>query len=205
MYIMITRKQAWDEVNELIKNRNLVKHCLAVECAMRAYADYFKVDDSEKEKWAVAGLIHDADWEAFPDEHPGVIVKWLRDNKAGADIINAVEAHGWDPSTGSGQDSGIEVADSAKRFVEPRSLMAKTLRACDELTGLIVAVALVKDRKLAKVTVESVLNKWKKKEFARGVKREDIERGAEEIGVPLEKHIEIVLGAMQEKAKVLGL
>ena len=190
---MITRQQAWDKVNELIKIQNLVKHCLAVECAMRAYYDYFGVEadrtrnDAERELWGIAGLVHDADWEAFPDEHPGVIVEWLREQGASDDVINAVEAHVW--------EFGIEA----------KSLMAKTLRACDELTGLIVAVTLVKDRHLANVTVESVLNKWKKKEFARGVKREDIERGAEEIGVPVENHIEVVLEAMKRNAESLGL
>lgn len=184
---MITREQAWEKVNELIKNQNLVKHCLAVEGAMRAYAEHFRIGEEEREKWAIAGLVHDADWEAFPDEHPGVIVKWLRGQEAEENVINAVEAHGFDFN------------------VEAKSLMAKTLRACDELTGLIVAVALVKDRKLVNVTVESVLNKWKKKDFAKGVKREDIERGAEEINVPLDKHIKVVLEAMKEKSETLEL
>lgn len=184
---MITRDQAWKKLNQMIKNQNLIKHCLAVEAAMVAYTEHFKISDSEEEKWAIAGLIHDADWEKYPDQHPHVIIQWLREQQADENLINAIAAHGFNFN------------------IEANSLMAKTLRAVDELTGLIVAVALVKDKKLANVAVESVKNKWTKKEFARGVKREDIARGAAEIGVPLDTHIEIVLQAMQRSAKELGL
>lgn len=185
---MITRERAWEKLNELMKNPNLVKHCLAVEAAMLAYADHFDIADPEKEKWAVAGLLHDADYEKYPDQHPQIIVEWLKEQEADEDLINAVEAHGFEFG------------------VEPKTLMAKALRAVDELTGLLVAVALVRpSKKLSDVTVDSVLKKWGDKAFARGVKREDIERGASEIKVPLEKHIEIVLAAMQGTSKVLGL
>lgn len=185
---MLTRKEAVQKLNGLMENKNLIKHCLAVEAAMLAYADYFGVSDSEKEKWSIAGLLHDADYEKYSDRHPQIIIDWLRERGAGGDLINAVEAHGFEFD------------------VEPKTLMAKTLRAVDELTGLIVAVALVRpSKKLSDVTVESVRKKWGDKAFARGVKREDIEKGAEEIKVPLEKHIEIVLAAMQGISGQLGL
>lgn len=185
---MITRSQAWQEVNELIENQNLVKHCLAVEAAMRAYADHFQVPEAERQNWAVAGLIHDADWEKYPDQHPNMIIEWLKENGADPSVVNAVASHGFEFD------------------VEPQTLMAKTLRAVDELTGLIVAVTLVREsKKLADVTVESVRKKWGTTGFAKGVKREDIERGAVEIGVELDDHIATVLKAMQETADELGL
>lgn len=185
---MISRSLARQKVAELISNPNLVKHCLAVEAAMGRYADYFNIGDEEKEKWLAAGLLHDADYEKHPDQHPKVILAWLKENGANEELLNAIAAHGF--------EFGIK----------PKSLMAKTLRAVDELTGLIVAVALVrKSRKLADVSVESILKKWKDKTFARGVRRGDIERGAEEINVPLKKHLEIVLAAMREIAPKLGL
>ncbi len=184
---MITRQQAWEKINQLMTNPNLVKHCLAVEMAMEAYADHFGVSEQDKQKWIVAGLIHDADWEKHPEKHPQVIVDWLKQQHADEDLVNAVQAHGFNFN------------------IPAKTLMAKTLRAVDELTGLIVAVALVKGKKLSKVTVNSVLKKWKKKDFAAGVDRRDIEQGAAEINVPLEEHVQIVLQAMQKHAKKLGL
>ena len=185
---MLTREQAYKKLQEMIQNKNLIKHCLAVESAMLAYADYFNVKDKkEREKWAIAGLIHDADWEKYPDKHPQVIVEWLKEQGAPEDLVNAVASHGFEFG------------------VEPKTLMAKVLRAVDELTGLIVAVALVKGRNLDNVSVKSVLKKWKDNRFAGGVKRENIEKGAEEIGVPLEKHIKIVLEGMKKIKTDLGL
>ena len=184
---MITRKQAWEKLNELIENQNLIKHCLAVEAAMHTYAEYFKIPEVEHELWRIAGLLHDADWEKNPEKHPQIIAQWLKEQQAPEDLINAIEAHGFEFG------------------VEPKAIMAKTIRAVDELTGLIVAVALIKDRKLSNVTVESIKNKWNTKAFARGVKRADITRGAQELDIPLDQHIKIVLTAMQNNAEVLGL
>ena len=185
---MLDREEAWKKVNELIDNPNLIKHCLAVEAAMSAYADYFKVSGEEKEKWQVAGLLHDADYDKYPDQHPQVILEWLEKQRADRDLVNAVASHGCDFA------------------IQPKTLMAKVLRAVDELTGLIVAVALVREsKKLADVKVESVQKKWKNKGFAAGVNREDIEQGAKEIGVDLQEHISIVLQAMQGIADQLGL
>ncbi len=185
---MITREVAFQKVDELISNPNLIKHCLAVEAAMNAYADYFKVSTAEKEEWAIAGLLHDADWERFPTEHPQIITQWLQEQNENEDLQNAIAAHGFNFN------------------VEAKTLMAKTLRAVDELTGLVVAVTLVRaSKKLADVDVESVLKKWHVAGFAKGVNRDDIEKGAAEIGVPLTEHIQIVLKAMQDISGDLGL
>jgi len=183
----MTRQDAWALLTEFTKNPNLIKHALAVEAAMRAYARKFGEDE---EKWGIVGLIHDFDYEQHPslEEHPFAGAKILEERGWPKDIIKAVLAH----------------ADHTG--VKRESLMEKALFAVDELTGLIVAVALVRPTKsILDVTVESVKKKWKEKSFAAGVKREDIERGAQELGVPLDEHIGVVLEAMKGIASELGL
>ena len=184
---MITRNQAWEKVNQLISNPNLIKHCLAVEAAMTAYAEHFHITDQDKVQWAIAGLVHDADYQQYPQQHPQKVIDWLKEQAVGEDLINAIAAHGFDFK------------------IPANTLMAKTLRAVDELTGLIIAVALVKDKQLANVTLESELKKWHQKHFAAGVNREDIEKGAAEINIPLEEHIQIVLQGLQKISSILGL
>ena len=188
----MNREHAWNLVNEYTKNQNLVKHMLCVEAAMRFYAKKYGEDE---EKWAVTGLVHDFDYEKYPndqrsptEEHPAFGVGILREQGYPDDVCQAVLAHG--DYTG-----------------EPReSLLAKALYACDELTGLVVAVALVRpSKKLSEVDVKAVKKKWKDKGFARGVHREDIVQGAEDLGVPLEEHIENVITAMQGISEELGL
>lgn len=154
---------------------------------MLAYAQYFQIPSHQHESWAIAGLIHDADWEKYPQEHPKIICTWLKANHATKEIINAVQAHGFTFG------------------VEPTSLMARSLRAIDELTGLITAVALVKNKSLADVTLESILKKWPQKSFASGASRVDILRGANELGIPLNTHIQIVLSSMQKISDTLNL
>ena len=183
----ITREQALEKLRECISNKNLQKHCFAVEACMVYYADIYKVPETEKSKWAIAGLLHDADWEKFPDEHPNHIVNWLKQNGVDEDIINAIAAHGFNFG------------------VEPKTLMAKVLRAVDELSGFIVAVSLVKGRNLDNVDVRSVKKKLKDKSFARGVSREDIFRGAHELGVDLDTHIQNVIEALKSIRDVLEL
>jgi len=183
----MNRQDAWALLTEFTKNPNLIKHALAVEAAMRAYARKFGEDE---EKWGIVGLIHDFDYEQHPslEEHPFAGAKILEERGWPKDIIKAVLAH----------------ADHTG--VKRESLMEKALFAVDELTGLIVAVALVRPTKsILDVTVESVKKKWKEKSFAAGVKREDIERGAQELGVPLDEHIGVVLEAMKGIASELGL
>jgi len=188
----LNREAALRLVREHTKNENLIKHMLAVEAAMRAYARKYGEDE---EKWGIVGLLHDFDYEKFPNQehhptegHPSWGVQLLREKGYPDDVCEAILAH----------------ADYTG--VPRESLMAKALYACDELTGLIVAVALVRpNKKISEVTVESVLKKWNDKSFARGVSREDIERGAQELGVPLDGHIQTVLEAMQGIAEELGL
>jgi len=188
----MTREEALALVHEYTKNQNLIKHMLAVEAAMRAYARKFGQDE---ESWGLAGLLHDFDYEKYPNnehhptqEHPSVGVGILRERGVPEEICQAILGH------------------ASYTGVPRTSLMAKALFACDELTGLIVATALVRPTKsLAEVTVEAVKKKWKDKSFARGVNREEIEQGARELGVPLDEHIDFVIQAMQGIARQLGL
>ncbi|NLN28003.1 MAG: HD domain-containing protein [Firmicutes bacterium] len=152
---------------------------------MRAYAKRFGEDE---ERWAVTGLLHDMDYEKHPDmsEHPKVGVAALRELGYPEDVLNAILGHA--------------------SLVPRDTLLAKALYAVDELTGFITAVALVRpSKKLAEVTLKSVKKKWKDKAFARGCDRDEMARGAEELGVPLDEHIAFVLAAMQEQADLLGL
>lgn len=165
---------------------------LAVEAAMRAYASKFGEDE---ERWALAGLVHDFDYERFPNTehhptegHPSNGVRLLRERGYPEDVLTAVLGHATYCNT-------------------PReSLMAKTLFAVDELTGLITATALVKpSRSVHEVEVKSVRKKMKDKAFARGVNRDDVINGAAELGVELDSHIEFVIAAMRSRAAALGL
>jgi predicted hydrolase (HD superfamily) len=154
---------------------------------MRAYARKFGEDE---EKWAIVGLLHDFDYEKFPtpDQHPWVGSKILEERGYPEDIRKAILGHA--DYTGVPRDT----------------LMAKVLYACDELCGFITAVALVRpNKKLEEVTVESVKKKLKDKAFARSVNREDIYKGAEELGIPLDEHIQFVIDAMKSIADKLGL
>lgn len=181
----MNREEALALLREYTKNENLVKHGLAVEAAMRAYARKFGEDE---EKWAVVGLIHDFDYEAYPEQHPEGGARILRERGYPEDVIYAVRAHG--------DHLGLV----------RRSPMDKTLFAVDELTGFITAVALVRPSKsLADVDVAAVKKKFKDKAFARGVHREDIFQGVEEMGVDLDEHVAFVIEAMRLVAPALGL
>lgn len=183
----MNRDQAWAVLTEFTVNHNLIKHALAVEAAMRAYARKYGEDE---ETWGIVGLLHDFDYEQHPtaEEHPFAGMEILRQRGWPTEIIEAVASHA--DYTGIPRDT----------------LMKKALFAVDELTGLIVAVALVRPSKsLADVDVEAVRKKWRDKAFARGVNRADIERGAAELGVDLSEHISTVITAMQGIAVELGL
>jgi putative nucleotidyltransferase with HDIG domain len=189
---MPTRADALSLVHEWTQSESLRKHMLAVETAMRAYA--LKLGE-DVEAWGVAGLIHDFDYERFPNdpqaadaEHPAEGVRHLRSLGWPEEICEAVLGHA--------HYTGV-----------PRvSTMAKALFAVDELTGLITASALVKPSKAVRdVDVAGVRKKMKDKAFARGVNRDDIVTGAEALVVPLDEHIGMVLVAMQENAEALGL
>jgi putative nucleotidyltransferase with HDIG domain len=184
---MPTRDDALKLLYEYTESENLRKHALAVEAAMREYAKKFGEDE---EKWAIVGLLHDFDYEKFPsqDQHPWIGSKILEERGYPEDIRRAILAHA--NYTGVPRDT----------------LMAKAIYACDELCGFITAVALVRpNKKLEEVTVKSVKKKLKDKSFARSVNREDIYKGAEELGVPLDEHIQFVINAMKKIADKLGL
>lgn len=184
----MTRDEAWAVLTEHTSNPNLRKHMLGVEAVMRAYARRFGQDE---EQWGIAGLLHDMDYERHPSReagHPFKAVETLRSLGVDETICRAILSHA--------DYSGV-----------PReTLMEKTLFAADELTGFVMAVALVRpSRALAEVDVASVRKKMKDKAFAKAVGREDIVNGAAELGVPLDEHIAAVIAALQGVAAQLGL
>ena len=181
------KSEAEQILEEWTKNKNLRKHAYAVEAAMSAYAAKFGEDE---EKWGVVGLLHDFDYEKYPDlkDHPFKGVEYLKEQGYSEELTDAILAHA--EHTGMSRDT----------------ILKKCIYAVDELTGLVIAVALVRpSKKLADVKVKSVMKKWKEKTFAAGVDREIIERGAEELGVELRELIETVLKAMQGISEKLGL
>jgi putative nucleotidyltransferase with HDIG domain len=183
----MNREQALAIVNEFIENQNLVRHMLAVEAAMRFYAQKYGEDE---ELWGITGLLHDFDWEIHPtlDEHPQAGEPLLRERGVPEVIIRAIQSHA--DHTGVPRESQME----------------KALFACDEITGLIVAVALVRpSRSLMDLKVKSVKKKWKDKSFAAGANRDEIAQGAEEFGIELWEHVANVIEAMRRIAPELGL
>lgn len=185
---MISRKEALKFLHSNVQSVNLRKHCYAVETVMRSLAKHFKEDE---ELWSLAGLIHDIDYEKYPDTHPLEGLKILEKENYPKEVIDAVAAHGW------GYREGLP---------KPKNNFQWSLYSCDELTGLIVACALVRpDRKLDSVDVTAIERKWKQKSFAAGVDRTQIENCEKELGIPLPKFIEIALKAMQSVSKELGL
>ena len=187
-----SRSETLALMREHTASESLRKHMLSVEAAMRAYAGKFGEDE---ERWGTTGLIHDFDYERFPnnahsptEEHPSEGVRILRTKGYPEDILEAILGH-------------------AQYCNTPRvSRMAKTLFAVDELTGLITATALVRPTKsVHEVDAKSVRKKMKDKAFARGVSREDVINGAQELGVDLDEHINFVIAAMQARSADLGL
>jgi len=188
---MYNRQQALDLLHKHMQNQNLRRHCYAVEAVMRALAKHFKEDE---EDWGIAGLLHDADYELTKNDHSKhvvTVVSWLKEEGVGENIINAIYAHGW------------KYVESCP---EPKNNMEWSLYCCDELTGLIVAVTLVRpDKKLSSVTVESVQKKWGNKSFAAGASRDQIALCEEKLGIKLPEFIDIALKAMQGESQKLGL
>lgn len=184
---MLNREQAWEILCEFTKSDGLRKHALAVETCVKAYAGKLGED---AEKWSVTALLHDFDWEIHPtlDEHPQKGEPILAERGVPEEIRRAILSH-------------------ANHLGVPRvSPLEKTLYACDELAGFITAISYVKPhRSVFEVDVASVKKKMKDKAFARSVNRQDIIDGAQELGVPLEEHIEFCVKAMQNRAEELGL
>jgi putative nucleotidyltransferase with HDIG domain len=181
------REEALEIVHEYVKNINLVRHMLSVEAAMRYYSKKYGEDI---ETWGCTGLLHDFDWEIHPTlhEHPQAGAPILRERGVPEEIVRAILSHA--DHTGVPRETRME----------------KALYACDEITGLITAVALVRpSRSLYDLEAKSVKKKWKDRAFAAGANREEIERSANEFGVELWEHVDNVIQAMQTIAPDLGL
>lgn len=181
------RPEAWLLLNEFTKSDSLLKHALAVEAAMERYAEHFHED---WQLWGVVGLIHDFDYERWPNppEHTREGAKILRERGVDEEIVEAMLSHAeW----------------NRDQYPLDRPIR-KTLAAVDELCGFITAVAYVRPEKLEGMAASSVKKKMKQKSFAAAVNREDIVRGADLLGVSLEAHIEQVIAALQKIAKPLG-
>ncbi len=185
--VIPTRQEALALLKEYNKKEGLIKHALAVEAAMRYCA---RKRGADEEKWGVVGLVHDLDYEQFPEQHCRKTEEILTSGNWPAEYIRAVLAHGWGICTD----------------IEPQSEMEKVLYAIDELTGLIVATALVRPSKsLMDLKAKSVKKKWKDKAFAAGANRDVIQKGAEMLGMELSELITDVIMGMREVADELGL
>jgi putative nucleotidyltransferase with HDIG domain len=183
-----TREEAWELLKKHNKNDALLKHALAVEAVMAHFAWLLK--EEEPEKWRVIGLIHDLDYEKYPEEHCIKTRELLEEEGWPEDYIKAVQSHGWKICTD----------------VEPVEKMEKVLYTIDELTGLITATALMRpSRSIMDLTAKSVKKKWKQKSFAAGVNREIIEEGAQLLGMDLMSIIEETIRGMQNVAAELDL
>jgi len=183
----MTREEAIDLLFEYTKSEALRKHAFAVETCMIAYAEKFGEDVNE---YSITGILHDFDYEMYPNapDHPLKGSEILRQKGVDEKIIKAILGH------------------ASYTNVERDTLLAKTLFACDELAGFITAVTYVRPNKtIEEVEVKSVLKKLKDKAFARNVSREDIYKGAEELGIPLEEHIAFCIEAMKKRKDLLGL
>lgn len=185
--ILPTRDQVWELLCTYTKNDRAFRHALAVEAAMRHFAEK---QGEDAHSWAMVGLLHDLDYEQYPEDHPKKALEILKEKQWPESWIRAVASHAFDTRTD----------------VKPETLMERTLYAVDELTGLIAATALVRPSKsILDVKVKSVRKKWKENQFAAGVDRGAIEQGAAWLGIELSDLIAETLEAMQGQAEVLGL
>ena len=182
-----TRNEAFELLKKYTKSENLIKHALAVEGVMRYFAEKHGED---ADKWGLVGLVHDLDYDMYPDQHCIKVREILESENWPEEYIRAVQSHGY----------GICID------VKPESLMEKTLFAIDELTGLITATALVRPSKsVLDMKAKSVKKKWKAKQFSAGVNRELIEKGAEDLGVELNELITDTIMGMRTVAEAIGL
>ena len=182
-----TREEAYQLLTEYNKSDSLIKHALALEGVMRYFA---RKRGKDEEKWGVIGLVHDLDYEQFPEEHCHKSEEILKEKGWPEEYIRAVVSHGWELCS----------------EVEPQTELEKVLYAIDELTGLVVTTALVRPSKsVMDVKVKSVKKKWKDKRFAAGVDRSIIEKGAQMLGMELTDLIADTISGMQEVAEEVGL
>ncbi len=183
----MTREEAIELLCQYTQSESLRRHMLAVEAAMRVYATRFGED---VEKWGIVGLLHDFDYERWPEapDHPLQGAAILKERGYPDDVVYAIKSH-------------ADYLDDCPRL----SLLDKTLYACDELAGFVSACAMVRPQRIVGMQAKSVRKKMKQKSFAAAVNREDIVRGAEDLGVELNQHIQLVIDAMSERAEELGL
>ena len=182
-----TRDEAWALLNEFNKNESLIKHALAVEAVMRHMAEKAGGNPDE---WGIVGLVHDLDYEQFPEQHCLKTRELLNERDWPAEYVRAIMSHGWGLCTD----------------VEPKTTLEKTLYAVDELVGFVTACALVRPSKsVMDMDAKSVQKKWKQKSFAAGVNREVIEKGAALLGVDLRVLIEEVIAGMRKIAPLIGM
>lgn len=182
-----TRQNAWELFSRYNQTESLIKHALAVEGVMRYMA---RKHGEDAEKWGIVGLLHDLDYEKYPDQHCVMTEKIMREEGWPEEYVHGVLSHGW----------GI------RTDVEPSTLMEKVLYAIDELTGLVVTSALVRPSKsVLDMEARSVRKKWTDKRFAAGVDRSVIEKGAQMLGVPLDELITDTIMGMREVADAIGL
>lgn len=184
---LINRDEAYRLLKEYNKSESLITHALAVEAVMRHFAELFGEDE---EKWGIIGLLHDLDYEMYPNEHCKKVREILKDRGWPEEYIHAIESHGWKLCSD----------------VEPVHRMEKVLYTIDELTGLITATALMRPSKsILDLEVKSVKKKWKQKSFAAGVNRDVIEEGAQMLNMDLDKVIEETIIGMRSVADEIGL
>lgn len=185
--VVPTREEAWALLKEYNQEESHLRHALAVEAVMRHFAQLFGEDP---EKWGIIGLVHDLDYEKYPQEHCQKVREILEEKNWPEDYIRAIESHGW------------KICSD----VEPVEKMEKVLYTIDELTGLIAATALMRPSKsILDLEVKSVKKKWKQKSFAAGVNREVIQEGAQMLGLELDEVIAETIKGMQKVADVIGL
>jgi len=183
---MLTRDAAWTQLCEWTKTDALRKHARAVELVMRAAALRYGGGESDVERFGIAGMLHDADYEAWPEDHPRRIVAWLEE-VGEREIAHAISAH------------------YTKWNVPYETALDRTLLACDELTGFVGACALVRPEGISSLEAKSVLKKLKDKGFAAKVEREEVHAGARMLGVELTDHVTFVVDALRPHAAELGL
>jgi len=182
----LTRQQAVQQLQAWTRNPSLLNHARAVELVMRAAAVRYGGEGADPEAWGIAGLLHDADYEQWPDEHPQRIVDWLR-QQGEEEIAYAVSFH------------------QTRWGLPPKTAMDRALLACDELAGFVIACALVRPDGIATLEPKSVKKKLKDKAFAAKVDREIIRRSLEILGVDQEEHVQFVIDALKPHAAELGI
>jgi predicted hydrolase (HD superfamily) len=194
----LNKEAAMSLLHSKMQNQNLRRHCYAVSIVLKAYYEFYKGEGRDlgnltHEDWEVAGLLHDSDYEITKDDwskHVITLLEWLKDYEVKDEVRTALSSHNY-------KTTGLR---------EPQTLLEWTLECCDELTGFIVATALIMPtKKLSEVTVDGVVKRFGQPAFARAVDRSQITQCEEKVGVPLEKFIDVSLEAMQRNSDLLGL